>query len=394
MRVLLLGAAGWEGREMAKGLAQSQDISHIIAADIRADRVQRIASDIGAKVSAQVVDVNDKQHLVSLMKEVDLVANCVGPYYRYMIPVLEAVMEAKVNYIDIADSADPTLDAIERYDEVAKSAGITVLLGMGDGPGLDNVLCRYAIDRLDKVEKIHVYWCTHWGAGGGGYAAALQGYFMYKGISRQILDGREVEVPAGTGAEIVEFPDGVLECRYCREPEPITLSRYAQRRGKGPVKEAYNKGGVAPQLMIDNQLKLKELGFDDEEPIHIKGDTSVAPLDVAIRVMSKYASSVDLGEPWAGWKNEVIGEKEGKKVSYITTPAKSSEVLTKPMEALTAHCAVVAAIMFARGEITEKGVLPPEECVDPTLFLPRLTKEVGMPIIETEIATGSKQIFP
>lgn len=389
MKVLVLGAAGYEGKELARVFVHSDYVSHVILGDKRADKLQQIAAESGEKASARVIDVTDTEQLVNLMKEVDLVANAVGPYYRYLIPILKAAIEARVNYIDLCESTDAMLKALE-FNEAAQNAGIMALLGVGDAPGLDNVVCKYAIDKLDRVEKIHIYWCNHWTAQKGGYASSLQLFYYSHGMNKQVLGGKEVDVPAGSGAELVDFPDGTLECRFVKEPEPITLARYANKTGKGPVKEAFNKGGISPQCVQDELIKVGEL-LGSDEPLYIKSDLTVVPRDIAIRIVTQRVGSLDLGEPWSGFKYEVIGQREGKHVRYVYTPTKGASILVKPMESLTAHCLTTAAAMFAEGQIKAKGVVTPEECINPESFLSRLMGDLGEQFLEeTEIVTSTR----
>ena len=52
------------------------------------------------------IDVNDKEELKKAMKGFDCVVNTVGPFYSTGYKVVQAAIEAGVDYVDIADDYD------------------------------------------------------------------------------------------------------------------------------------------------------------------------------------------------------------------------------------------------------------------------------------------------
>lgn len=389
MRILVLGGAGIEGRELSKRFAASSDVSKVTVADRRKERAERVAAELGEKGSAEVIDVNETERLIKLMKECDLVENCVGPFYRFGAKVLRAAIEAKKNYVDICDDPDAILEMFE-LDAMAKEAGITALVGMGSGPGLSDLICKYVGDQLDRVDKIHTYWCAHLASSGGGVGAGLHGWHMFTGMVPQFLDGKLERVPAGSGAEMVEFPDGTAECYYLGHPEPVMLPRYFK-----DVKEVTNKGTILPAWATKDLLKLIEMGFDGDEPQAIKRDTFIIPCETGLSMHSRYLEKKreEMGRPWTGHKYEVIGEKEGKTITYSVTRRKGSPYEGGRMELLTAIPGTVAALMLSRGETKRvKGVITPEECIDAASFIAKVTEECGEPFVITEVTMGTSEL--
>ncbi len=59
--------------------------------------------------------------------------------------------------MDVNDEYETTPEMLA-LDGEAKRVGITVILGLGGAPGVDNVLVKAAADQLDSVDEIHTAW--------------------------------------------------------------------------------------------------------------------------------------------------------------------------------------------------------------------------------------------
>ena len=95
MKVLVLGGCGAQGTFATRELAVSDEVSELIIGDYNVERARRVASEIGSeKLGVEKVDVRDRGALVDLMRKVDVVVNCVGPFYMYGPMVLSAAIEA------------------------------------------------------------------------------------------------------------------------------------------------------------------------------------------------------------------------------------------------------------------------------------------------------------
>ena len=110
----------------------------------------------GARVRGAAFDAADPVSVAALLSGATHVLNCVGPFYRYGPPLLAAAIDAGAHYVDVCDDLDPTL-AMLGLDGRAREAGVCALIGMGNSPGLANVLVRYAADQLlDTVETVDI----------------------------------------------------------------------------------------------------------------------------------------------------------------------------------------------------------------------------------------------
>jgi saccharopine dehydrogenase (NAD+, L-lysine-forming) len=309
---------------------------------------------------------------VAAIKEVDVVINCAGPFYKTAVAVARAAVEAKVNYIDICDDyeAVPILFSEAAIDEAAKEAGITVLTGMGSDPGTNNVLVKWYANQLDRVDEIHLFWVVSIAELAG--AAWDHSLHMVTGKIPQFLDGRLEYVDGGTGEEIATFlePLGTCKVRYVGHPQPITIPRYIEG-----VKKVVIKGALIPGWVDELIKEQNDTGFLSTEVLEVRG-TKVVPYDLTLKLWDKIPKGRDNGPNSSGLKVIVKGERKGKQVTYTADMAGR-------MAPGTGLPASIAALMMDAGEVTVKGVVAPEGCIDPEKFLAALIKR-GAKIHQTE----------
>ncbi|MFA5615900.1 MAG: saccharopine dehydrogenase NADP-binding domain-containing protein [Syntrophorhabdaceae bacterium] len=372
MKVLVVGGTGGMGQGVARDLIKQERIEAVTLGDINVDpgRVQEKLK-ASPKVSLVKIDVNDHAEMVAAIKAADVVVNCAGPFYKTAVAVARAAVEAKVNYIDICDDYEVAQVLFTSdIDGAAKQAGITVLTGMGSDPGTNNVLVKWYADRLDRVDEIYLYWVVSIAELAG--AAWDHSLHMVLGKIPQYIDGQLVEVDGGDGEEIEHFLEPLGECliSYVGHPQPITIPRYIQG-----VKTVVIKGALIP-LWVDRLIKeQKAMGLLANEPVAVRGN-KVVPYDLALKLWDTIPKDRDRGPEASGLKVIVKGERQGKQVTY------TADIVGR-MAPGTGLPASIAALMMDAGEVTAKGVVAPEGCVDPDKFLSELMKR-GARIHQTE----------
>ena len=82
MRCIVLGGAGYVGREVVKDLAGAKGIKEVSVADFNAKAAKTLADQVGRKASARFVDITDAHRLLEAVKGYDVAVNTVGPFYR------------------------------------------------------------------------------------------------------------------------------------------------------------------------------------------------------------------------------------------------------------------------------------------------------------------------
>lgn len=372
MKALVLGGTGGMGQGVARDLIKQEQIKKVILGDINIDPT-RVQEKLRAseKVSLIRIDVNDHQGMVSAIKDVDVVINCAGPFYKTAVAVARAAVEAGVNYIDICDDYEAAEILFNSdIDEAAKKAGITVLTGMGSDPGTNNVLVKWYADKLDSVDEIYLYWVVSIAELAG--AAWDHSLHMTLGKLPQYIDGKLQYVEGGTGEETEKFLEPLGECliSYVGHPQPLTIPRYL----KG-VKTVVIKGALIP-LWVDQLIKeQRTTGLLSKEPIDVKG-IKVAPYDLTLKLWDTIPKDKDNGPAASGLKVIVKGKRKGQQVTY------TADIVGR-MAPGTGLPASIAALMMDAGQVTMKGVVAPEGCIDPDMFLAELLKR-GAKIHQTE----------
>ncbi len=372
MKALIIGGVGGMGQGVARDLVKQEQVTDVILADLYPDP-ERLSKKLRENEKAKLVkmDVNDHEGMVKAFKEVGVVIHTAGPFYKTAVPVAKAAVEAGVNYIDICDDYEGTEILFgSDIDRLAKEAGITVLTGMGSDPGTNNVLVKWYADRLDRVDEIYLYWVVSIAELAG--AAWDHSLHMTLGKIPQYINGELMYVEGGTGEVTEDFlePLGTCRLRFVGHPQPLTLPKYI----KG-VKNVIIKGALIP-LWVDELIKeQKNTGFLGTDPIEVKG-TAVTPYDLALKLWETIPEGRDNGPQSSGLKVIVKGERDGKKVVYTAD-------MVGRMAPGTGLPASIASLMMDEGHVTVKGVVAPEGCIDPDIFLTNFLKR-GARIHQTE----------
>ena len=380
MRALILGGFGGMGQGVARDLIKQERVEQVILADLYPDP-ERLTAKLkdSAKAVPLKMDVNDHAAMVAKFKEVDVVINCAGPFYKTAVPVAKAAVAAKVNYIDICDDYEGTEILFNsEIDKLAKEAGILVLTGMGSDPGTNNVLVKWFADRLDQVEDIFLYWVVSIAELAG--AAWDHSLHMTLGQVPQYLDGELTHVEGGTDVVSEEFlePLGVCRVRYVGHPQPLTIPRYI----KG-VKNVIIKGALIPHWVDELIKEQRDTGFLGQEPIDIKG-VKISPYDLALKLWGTIPQGRDNGPQASGLKVIVKGQRAGKQVTYTAD-------MVGRMAPGTGLPASIAALMMDAGHVTGTGVIAPEGCIDPDRFLAEFIKR-GARIHQTETISALMEV--
>lgn len=372
-KITVLGGCGAVGSVAVKTLAGTDHFDEVVIADINLEKAQQIAADLGDKVSAVQVDALDPVSIKAAIAGSDLVLNTTGPYYKFVPTVLGAVIESGINYIDVCDDYDVTIDILKLSDKAA-AAGIVACIGMGSSPGTTNLLAKFASDTLlDETEAIDIYH-AHGGEPTEGPGVIGHRFHCMTSDVPMFLDGK---------LKYVKFfePDGIAlqeEIEFYRmgdkirvypypHPEQITMPEYVK------VKRVTNKGTVLPQEYYDLTKDLVRHGMASREPVEVNG-MLISPYDFAvayiIRERDRILKEIDFGKQRGCVKVVVSGVKAGKKKKYVFQLASESEALGEG----TGIPAAMGCMLIAEGKISKKGVYPPEGCINPLDFLALVPK--------------------
>ena len=368
-RVLVLGGCGGIGSVAVRTLASGDFFDEIVVAEKRYEAACEMAESLDPKrVKAVSIDVEDEAGIGKVIEGSTVVVNCIGPFYRFGPPVLRAVIESGINYVDVCDDLDAT-EAMLAMNDNAKKAGVSALIGMGNSPGLANVLARWCADEmLSEVESVDIYH-AHGGEPTEGAAVIKHRIHAMTSEIPLFIDGKFIKVMMleESGQAFVEETDfkdiGTYPVYPYPHPETITLPEHL----KG-IKRVTNNGVVLPLSYFDLTMDAVRLGICVEEPLVVQGN-EVVPIEFAVAyIISRrpaLLAAAGLSEPTGCLKVKVSGKKEGEAHTYIFSMTSKGAGAGEG----TGIPAALGAILMSEGMITEKGVFPPEAGVSPTDIL-------------------------
>ncbi len=368
-KVVVLGGAGAVGSVVSLALARAGREAEVVVADARIDLARNVAQRSGVDgVRAVQLDAGDPSSVTSVILGADVVVNCVGPFYKTVRSVLETVIASRINYVDVCDDVDATLDILE-LDGAARAAGVTALIGMGASPGVTNVLARMAAEgMLDETDSIDIFH-AHGGEPTEGPGVVGHRFHCMTVDIPMFLNGRLEHVkyfePSGIALrQKFDFPilGKDIEIYPYPHPEQITLPRYLK------VRNVTNKGTVLPKEYYELTRDVCALGLAGREPVVVNG-ASVVPHDFAISYILRERERI-LKETGFGTQRGCCtvvarGIKRGKPLEIRFHMASESQALGEG----TGLPAAIGVLMMLEGKVKGPGVMPPEASIAPAEFL-------------------------
>ena len=351
MKIIVLGGAGDMGSRAVEELADADGIDQVTIADRNLDASRQIAArhqEKKTKVDVKSIDANDHRGLVEAMRDYDVAASALGPFYLFEAKLVRAAIEAGVNYTSICDDWLAADEVINQFSETAHSKGITVITGLGTSPGISNVGVGYFAQQMDKLCRadISVYMPLN---AGGGEAVMAHTLFIMSGKIAVWRDRKRVMVPACREERVVEFPRfGSIRVWNMGHGEPVTVPLFI------PEIEEVNffMGFGAGSNWLVLPAKLGLFGGKRRQ-----------------RVLTRLLNSLKhLGKPqepeWGAVRIDAWGVRGGNEVHEMTCGIGQ-------MREATGVSLAVGTLMLARKEILteEGGVYGPEACLEPIKFL-------------------------
>lgn len=153
LNILILGGYGVFGGRLVHLLSDIPQLKLLICGRNR-EKAQAFCTDFHGAATAVPI-VFDRQDIISGLARhrPDLVVDASGPFQDYgtdRYRVIEACIEAGVNYVDFADAADFVF-GVSQFDERAHKARIFVLSGVSSFPVLTAAVLREMASDMDIV---------------------------------------------------------------------------------------------------------------------------------------------------------------------------------------------------------------------------------------------------
>lgn len=363
MEYLVIGAGG-VGSGIAFDLNSAEDTTLLGIGDINLDRATEVSDQLGDKAKPVYVDIFDEKRLRDVIKGYDVVVNATGPFYKTARHIIEACINEKIDYVDIADDSSAVSMLLE-YEDACKEAGVTAIICAGASPGSTNMFGKLGSELPDQTDEIHTNWVVSAvGSGDASGATLWHAIEMSTGTCPQFLDGTMEQVESVSGKVDVDFGGklGKYPIYYVGHGEPLTLSRSIPG-----VKTVTNRGNLWPLSSDISFYKLfEQMGLTIDKPIKINNQ-DMNRYDLIVDLVSDISKNVkteaiapedDIG---SASQVHVVGIKDGKKTEY-----KFSRMGKMNMSTALPCSYAAQEVAKRKGEMI--GLLAPEQFLDAKSF--------------------------
>lgn len=377
MKILLLGV-GMQGKAALQDLANSPDVTRVIAADANFDDLQNYAKDLNnAKITPIKLDVRERDAVSLQMKKVDAVIVLLPQGFR--LDILNLAIENGIHFIETSYA----LPEYANLGTLAEAKGITILPECGLDPGIDLVLAGHAIREFDEVRQLHVYgtgvpepeaatnpikYKISWTFAGVLSAYQRPAKMLKEG---QIVDLSPSEMFDAANVHMVDMEGlGSMEAYYNGDAvkylDVFKIAETTTDTGRYSLRWPGH---------TEFWKKMVDLGFLSEEPIIVNGN-EVSPRQFVNNLLAPQLQYAADERDVAGLRIDVRGLKNGKprRVIYEMIDRRDLETGLLAMQRTVGYTASIGAQMILRGEIKKRGLLTPTRDIPYDIFIAELEK--------------------
>lgn len=372
MKVAVLGA-GLMGKEVVRDLIQSATVEKVALADIELKKGEQVCNLLQAdKLTAFQVDASNQEQLATFIKDYDVVVNAL--FYSFNERVAKTAIEVGVNAVDLGGHIDHVTDRVLKLNSEAIASDTTIIPDLGVAPGMINILAGYGASKLDTVKTIKMY------VGGipvrpdppleYNHVFSMAGVFdHYTYPSIIIRNGFKQEIPSLTEVELIYFDQfGPLEAFHTSGGTSTLAYSFPNLKELEYKTIRYPGHAEKCRLLVDLNLTRDDIEVD----VH---GQKVKPREVFLKLLDPI---VDLKN-----KKDVVllrvivsGELKGKEKTYIYEMKTYRDEINNvtAMARVTANTISIVAKMIGNGQISKRGVFPPEQIVPGKEYISEMGK--------------------
>ncbi len=343
------------GSTIARDLARSKHVDQVTVYDVNGDRLRALAErDHSAKLSTKLHDVRKRNETARLLKRFDVGVGALP--HGLSEYAISATITAGVDFVDLIFG---WRFGQREINSAAKRKGITIIPSCGLAPGLTNILAMAAVERMDRVNEVHIK------VGGiterpkpplnyrivFSFEAVLEEYLRK---ARIIKNGKLTDVPALSGLETIAFhaPIGKCECFYT---DGLSTLVQTLRKVREMDEKTIRWPGHAEQIRT-----LIDCGLLETKPLLFHGEP-IAPRKYVSTLLS---TKLMLGKEkdLTLLRVDVSGKNDRKLVHhrYEMIDHYDTRHGITSMARTTAFPCSIATQLLATGRIAQKGLVPPE----------------------------------
>jgi saccharopine dehydrogenase-like NADP-dependent oxidoreductase len=196
--------------------------------------------------------------------------------------VARAALAADCVYLDICDDAEGARAVLD-LDAEAKAAGVPLITGAGNSPGMSNVMGKQLLCDFPECDGVRVVWVVR-DADPGGLAPLRHMLHMAVEPCPIWDEGRVVEtagfVPSTRRDYVLPDPVGAISAFDTAHPEPLTMGRAFPE-----LRHVSVQGALLPNWANDAFSMLGRLGFGYHDVSVDVDGVSVQPDEVLWKLL-------------------------------------------------------------------------------------------------------------
>jgi NAD(P)-dependent dehydrogenase (short-subunit alcohol dehydrogenase family) len=151
--VAVFGATGHTGRFVVAELLRRGMTPIAIARDAKALSAANFPEN---EVYRRQATIDDDASLDRALHEAQAVINCAGPFVDTADPIASAALRTGIHYLDVAAEQVITAKTLEKFDEPARKAGVTVVPAMAFYGGFSDLMVTALVEGWDAVDSIEI----------------------------------------------------------------------------------------------------------------------------------------------------------------------------------------------------------------------------------------------
>ena len=367
MKKYAVFGAGMMGRVIAQDLVESEADAEVSVFDVSDSLLEEASAFVeNDRLATRTLDVADKNAAIQALRDRDV---AVGALPHGISPTLvEASVEAGTSLVDLVGSGPEQRAAL---DGRAKENNCLIVPGCGVAPGISNLCVGQGVELLDEAVSATIYV--------GGIPRRKKPPLFYETVylmesvfnacerpATIIEDGEEITVEPLTGLETITFPDpiGALDAFYTDGLASLPLTM------RGRIRKNLSEKTLRYPGYVERVQTLKQCGLLGTEPVRV-GDVDVAPRDLLLELL---AEDLKLGPDGDILAMRVIVEgvkdKSPCRHNFELVDTYDPRRNHTAMARTTGFPATITARMIANNQLTEKGVLFPEQIFVGSRFEP------------------------
>lgn len=412
MKALIFGA-GRQAKGVAWYLAKKSDFDQIGILSRSEGPIEDIIDFVESeRFKKYVVDViEETERLKEVMKEYDVGINAL-PTRKTCYATVEAALDVGLDMIDMLEEYHRRPDpyevegleipegmSVEEYGESlhekAVENDVTFISGMGFAPGITNFTLGEGLREMDKG-KTAIARC-----GGIPDEEAVDNHplkYMITWAFDHVLREYNIKSPALKDGEMTEMEaltehtkfnfdkfgaDLELECA-------VTPGMPSYVHTRPDLDNTYEKT-IRWAGHYDIIKEFKESGLLDTEPIEVDGK-EVVPREFLSQVITPKLKPNEGERDMCVMWNTAEGEKDGKsvKIDYYMLDREDPKMGLTGMQRTTCFPPAISAEMIAKGEISETGIITPEDSIKGDIYNKMIERleEVGVEILKEKKIVG------